>query len=258
MLAHLHVGGQERLLGSYGLCLALALVLGGALALWHASRARLDVGATIAALGCAALAGFAGAYSLHVVVGCLHGLPLTAAATHPGIVFYGGALGALAGFVVAARALALPIAHTLDVITPALPFAQALGRVGCFLGGCCYGAASSGVLAVTYGDPLAPASHPAIARHPWPLYEAAALLVLGVLFTWLAPARRGESSAGSRGQHFASYVVAYALLRFALEPLRGDVVRGVLLHGAVSTSQLCAVLTLVAALLFIRARPRCT
>ena len=244
--------GQPCALGSYGLCLALAIVLGAALALRAAVKQRLDAGAVIASLASAVGGGFLGAYLLFAAVGCMRGLPLSAALARPGIVFYGGAFGALLGFYASARWLSLPRLVALDAFTPALPLAHALGRIGCFLGGCCYGAPSHSRFAVVYRDPLAPASHPLLARHPWPLYEAAALLVLSlVLSRW--PAR----TLGD-GRRFASYVAGYALLRMCLEPLRGDVVRGVLLHGLLSTSQLCAALTLLMALAFARGRQQCT
>ncbi len=249
-------GGHELVIGSYGLCLALALVLGSGLALARTTQAGLDVGATIASLAAAIGCGFGGAVLLFAAVSCLRGLPLMAAVTQPGIVFYGGALGALVGFLLAARLLALPAPRALDAITPVLPLAHALGRVGCFLGGCCYGAPWHGALAVTYSDPLAPGAHPALPRHPWPLYEATALLVLSLVLFRL-PTHRFRME----GTRFATYVVGYALVRFSLEPLRGDLARGLVFGGALSISQLCAALALsvtLAALAFARTRARCT
>jgi prolipoprotein diacylglyceryltransferase len=73
-----------------------------------------------------------------------------------------------------------------------------------------------------------------IGRHPWPLYEAALLCVLA-LFFW-RPVQLG--AAYVPGRRAIRYVLAYALMRLALEPLRADVVRGVI--GGLSTSQLIA------------------
>lgn len=248
VLSTLDWDGHARPLGSYGACLALAIMLAACLTLRACVRAGLDAGAIIASLGISVAAGFVGAYACFVGVSWLNGASLHDALTHPGLVFYGGACCAAFAFACSARALSVPALQALDLAAPALPLAHALGRVGCFLGGCCYGAPSSLPWAVTYTHALAPASHMHLARHPWPLYEAACLLLLGLLF-WLWPARRTGS-----GERFAFYVAAYGGLRLLLEPLRGDGVRGLYFHGALSTSQLIAALSLLGALGFIVAR----
>lgn len=244
-------GGHVLPLASYGLCVALALLLGGVCSLALAVRHGLEAGAMIAASASAVLLGFVGSYLMFAAVSWLHGSPLATALAQPGLVFYGGAAFAFGGFCLAARALSLPAAVALDAAAPVLPLAHALGRVGCFLGGCCYGAPSHGPFAVTYHDLLAPAAHPALPRHPWPLYEALALVAIAVVVT------RRPVEPLRPGQRFLAYVVLYALARLVLEPLRGDAVRGVF-FGAASTSQLFAGFTLLVALLYPRVRPRCT
>jgi phosphatidylglycerol:prolipoprotein diacylglycerol transferase len=92
----------------------------------------------------------------------------------------------------------------------ALPLGQAIGRIGCFLEGCCYGTPWDGALSVELGG---------VHRHPTQLYEAGLDLALaGVLF-----AMRGRT--GAHGQLFRAYLVGYAVIRFCLEPLRGDPAR---------------------------------
>jgi prolipoprotein diacylglyceryltransferase len=76
----------------------------------------------------------------------------------------------------------------------------------------------------------------AIARHPWPLYEAALLCVLAVVFA-------RPLSRSVRGRRAVAYVMCYAALRLLLEPLRGDIVRGV--FWSISTSQLIAACVIV-------------
>ncbi|HEX7480372.1 MAG TPA: prolipoprotein diacylglyceryl transferase family protein [Polyangiales bacterium] len=243
-------GGRQRPLGSYGALLALALVLGSALCVRAAARAGLDVGATIATLAISVGCAFLGADLVFVVVSWLHGARLEDALWHPGLVFYGGAVAGWLGGLVAGRALGLPVARLLDSIVPALPVGQAIGRVGCLLGGCCFGAPYAGPFAVSYTHPLAPAAHWPGPRHPWPLYEAGLLLLLALFFA-LWPVQRARD-----GERFALYVVAYACVRAGLEPLRGDVVRGLYLGGVVSTSQLLALASglLAVAVVLVRRR----
>lgn len=250
VLYELPVPGGTRPIGSYGALFALALLVGGALFVRRAVRAHLDPGRVVAALAVGIGGALAGAWLLFVVVEAVRTGDLLVAVTTGGRVFLGGLLGGIGAFVVAARRLRLPLATLADSAAPALPLGHALGRVGCFLGGCCYGAPSDGPLAVTYTDLRAPAAHPMLARHPWPLYEGAALVLIAALVALLPSARLASRAPGAR---FALYALLYGVLRVALEPLRGDAVRGVVL--GVSTSQLVGVLVALAAALWLaRAR----
>jgi phosphatidylglycerol:prolipoprotein diacylglycerol transferase len=241
ILTTLHLGDRAIPIGGYGALLALALLVGGVVALRSAVRLQLDAGAFIASLAAAVGSGLLGGSLLFALVGWLQ----TRALGPPGLVFYGGAILGALGFALTARAHGLPLATALDASVPALPIAHALGRLGCLLGGCCYGARFSGPWAITYTDALAPAAHPAWPRHPWPLYEALVLLALAAFF-----ASRWAPAAGS-GRRSALYVLGYAAARFALEPLRGDTVRGVTALAALSTSQLISLTLGVGALSFL-------
>jgi phosphatidylglycerol:prolipoprotein diacylglycerol transferase len=250
VLTVLEWGGTGRAIGSYGALLALALLVGAALTLRNAVRAGLESGAVIAALAGAIGIGLLGAYASSLLVLWVSLGSLRVALLEPGIMFYGGALSGACGFALLARAFGLPALTALDLALPGLPLAHAIGRVGCLLGGCCYGAPCALPWAIVYRHPLAPAAHPELARHPWPLYEAACLLGLAALFAapkWLA---------FRPGQRAALYVLLYAAVRCGLEPLRGDAERGVLLQGACSVAQLISLATAVAALAFLCAGKR--
>ena len=51
------------------------------------------------------------------------------------------------------KSLKLPLPPTLDCITPAVALGQAIGRLGCFSAGCCYGTDCSLPWAVTFTNP---------------------------------------------------------------------------------------------------------
>jgi phosphatidylglycerol:prolipoprotein diacylglycerol transferase len=126
---------------------------------------------------------------------------------------------------------------------------QTIGRIGCFMAGCCYGRSCDRPWAVTFTDPRAyeltgvPLGTP---LHPAQLYHAAAdALILGVTL-FMMPRRR------TPGQVFWVYVLAYAALRFVVEFFRGDTVRGLHLGGTLSTSQVAALPAAIVALLMLR------
>lgn len=230
-LTTLHYHGGLWPIGSYGVLLVLALGFGAWLALRQGKRAGLEEGALISGLALAVGGGFLGAFVLSIAVRFIQLGSLQAAIAQPGIVFFGALSGGALALAAAARCFALPVGATLDAMLPALPVGHAIGRVGCFFGGCCYGAPSALPWAVRYPGET-------IARHPWPLYEAAALCVLAIVFWGRAPAQHVP------GRRAVCYTLCYACLRLVLELLRGDAVRGV--FGVVSTSQVFAGMVIAA------------
>ena len=123
---------------------------------------------------------------------------------------------------------------------------QSVGRIGCFAAGCCYGRPAEVPWAITFHDEYAnrvvgtPLNTP---LHPTQLYESlACLLIFGIL---IAIAARKKF----HGQVALAYVVLYAVARFVIEFFRGDVARGSILDGALSTSQFIAILMVLGAAL---------
>jgi phosphatidylglycerol:prolipoprotein diacylglycerol transferase len=227
----LHFHGVSWTIGSYGALLALALWVGAWLGLARGKRDGLEEGALISSLALAVAGGFIGAFVCSIGVRWLQLGSLQAAIAQPGIVFYGALLGGALSLAAAAHAFGLPLLATWDAMLPALPIAHAIGRIGCFFGGCCYGAPSQLPWAVHYPGE-------AIARHPWPLYEAALLCALALLF-W----RATDHTPGRRA---LLYVLSYACVRLTLEPLRGDALRGVFGTLGLSTSQLISLFIIAA------------
>jgi phosphatidylglycerol:prolipoprotein diacylglycerol transferase len=240
ILTVLQLGDRQLPIGSYGVLLCLAIAAAALGTLRTAARARLDVGACIAALGIAVAAGFAGAALLHAVVQCVRLGSLAPLLWPPGLSFFGAALGGASALALAGPALGVPVLALADRAVPALCLGHAIGRIGCFLGGCCFGQPWHGPLAMRPTHPLAPAAALDSPLHPLPLYEAFGLVVLAVAF-----ASQRVRAPGS-GQRVLAYAAAYSALRLTLESLRGDEVRGVFFGGAFSTAQLIAACVLAA------------
>lgn len=179
-----------------------------------------------------------------------------------GLVFYGGFFGAGLAAWIFARARQVPTLMLLDYILTALPLGHALGRIGCFINGCCQGSVHHGILACTYParssvfwsqveDQLIPSS--ALSALPvWPvqLFEAAAnLLIYGLLF-------RAYLRPHSNGSIVARYFILYPIVRFSLEFLRGDLSDRVVLHGLTSAQWVSAGMMVCALLLAYSLRLR--
>jgi phosphatidylglycerol---prolipoprotein diacylglyceryl transferase len=146
-----------------------------------------------------------------------------------GFVFLGGLVTCLL-FLVALHFF--KVFNFLDIafVLPSFAFAHAIGRLGCFLAGCCYGSITDASWAVHMHK-----AH----RHPVQLYEAVGLILLGLALKKLL-----ERSA-SRINILMAYIGSYCALRFLIEIVRGDKVRGVF-WGNLSTSQIiCLALVLL-------------
>ena len=137
-----------------------------------------------------------------------------------GFVFYGGFAAGAAAFFIYCRQHRLNFLKAADHFAPALALAHGFGRIGCFMAGCCYGLPSAGWFGVAFTDPLCevPQAYLGVPLYPTQLFEAAGnFLIFGGLF-WLS--RRAKPMPG--GIIFTTYMLAYSVLRFMVEFLRGD------------------------------------
>lgn len=126
-----------------------------------------------------------------------------------GLVWYGGFIFAVLADMFYCWRNHLPLLKWADFFAPLLSLAHGVGRLGCFLNGCCYGRATDSFLGVRFPEEMT-------RRHPVQLYEALGLFIIaGILFSITNPKNRAGEMAGW-------YLVLYSALRFMLEFLRGD------------------------------------
>jgi phosphatidylglycerol:prolipoprotein diacylglycerol transferase len=233
-------------LHTYGFLLAVAFLAGLWVASRQAKRASLDAGKITDMAVWVLIAGLVGAKLLLVAVdwryfGRNPGQVLSV--FQSGGVFYGGLIGGILMAWWYARRHRLPAWPTTDVLAPAVVLGQAIGRLGCFAAGCCWGKPTQLPWAVTFTDVYSaravgtPMDTPV---HPSQVYESAAAFLIFLFLLWLAPRKRFH------GQVTLAYVALYSAVRFGLEFLRGDPDRGAWLGGTISTSQVIAIALLLA------------
>ncbi len=105
----------------------------------------------------------------------------------------------------------LPLLLLLDEIALVTPLGQAIGRIGCFLNGCCYGRVSDAPWAISL-----PALGTGHRVHPTELYYSGLDLVLFVFLLILSKMKTRD------GELFGFYLLLFGLLRYGLDGLRGD------------------------------------
>ena len=153
-----------------------------------------------------------------------------------GIVFYGGLFGLLGSFraYLTLKKLSLNI---MDILAVPIPLFHAIARIGCFLGGCCFGIEYEGPLSVLYSNTVY--GHIEIVpRIPVQLFEAVFNVLLFVYLIYLLSSNNWQQKNILR-----RYMLIYSVGRFAIEYLRGDSSRGI--TWGISFSQLISVIILI-------------
>ncbi len=151
-----------------------------------------------------------------------------------GNVFYGGLIGSIiAGYILVRKNNEYK--KYVDIIVVGVPLFHFFGRIGCFLGGCCFGIESKIGFIYKY-NPIEIAN--GVRRFPVQLLEASFNLFLFFLLHYLLCKRKFENKL------IYVYLTIYATGRFFLEFLRGDAYRGI--WFSLSTSQIISILIILA------------
>lgn len=129
-------------------------------------------------------------------------------------VFHGGFLAALVVAVLYIKRQHLPAFSTMDAFAPGVALGQAVGRLGCFAAGCCWGRECDLPWGVRFRSDFAAPVPLDKTLHPVQLYESAAdLAIFGILY-------RQFNRQHSRGQVIGLYLVLYSIARFVIEFFR--------------------------------------
>jgi phosphatidylglycerol:prolipoprotein diacylglycerol transferase len=246
-------------LPTYGFLAAVGLLAGLAISVRHAARRGMDPDKTWNLGILAILAGIVGAKLLLVVNDrafyWAHPREiLTLATLQAGGVWSGGLVAAVLVSWWYIRRNHIPLLKTCDVFAPGIALGHAIGRLGCFAAGCCWGKPTTLPWGVTFTNPLAGqlvGTPLGVRLHPTQLYEMA--LELGNFFLLSWALRRKQFD----GQVIGAYMFVYGFVRYFLEFLRDDPERGSVLHGLMSGTQLLAIgLVIAGGLLWLRRNPR--
>lgn len=157
-----------------------------------------------------------------------------------GSVFYGGLIGGFISGCIYAKVKKLPLPLYSDIMASATPLFHFFGRIGCFLGGCCYGIECP-IGFTVHNNPLVPALN-MTCRFPVQLLESVLNLILFLIF-W-NKLKKSDSKSNSKGYLFCYYLLSYAGIRFFDEFLRGDSERGFVFNN-ISTSQFVSLILIL-------------
>jgi phosphatidylglycerol:prolipoprotein diacylglycerol transferase len=243
VLPYVHIYSLQ--ISTYYSLISLGCILA---TLWFIRRARAQNLTQVSAIDFALvlmISGFLGARLLHI----FYEEPAYYAQNwrrafeiwNGGFVFYGGVFGAFIGTSLFAAFRREPLWLWADLAAPPIALSYAIGRVGCFLNGCCYGKECQLPWAVYMQG-----TH----RHPTQLYATLwETLVIVVLI-------KSEKHLKSVGQLFGLWLFLHGLGRSMMEVMRDDP-RGPLILGMSLGSFLSLILGAVGlSLFFINYKPR--
>jgi len=241
---------------TYGLMLALAFLVGTWLGMREAKRLGLDEDRLVNVILIVLIASVLGARALYVlehIQEFRREWGSVIALWQGGLTLYGGVIAGTIAGLLAAQRLGLPMWTVADALAPSLALGTGIGRVGCFLNGCCYGRPTTLPWGVHFPpDSFAGLEFGNAAVHPSQLYFAAAGVILFALLWGL---RRRMTVPGVL---FWTFIVLFGLVRIPLDMTRAYEPEAVVLHLSafdVTESQMSSLaLALFGSLMILRLR----
>lgn len=236
-----HIGNFS--LPTYGLLVSLGVLVGLWISVRNSEKSGIDPEHAWNFGILVVLAGIVGAKVLYIVNDwsyyTAHPREIFSLSTlQAGGVFSGGLLAAFIGAAWYIRKNRMPALGTCDAFSPGLALGHAIGRLGCFAAGCCYGKPTTHFWGVTFTNPLAAAwvgTPLGVPLEPTQLFESAVELANFFILMWMFKRKSFD------GQVFGAYLFLYGVARYFLEFIRDDPGRGSVFGGIMSGTQLIAI-----------------
>jgi hypothetical protein len=215
---------------AYGLGVGTGVISSAALVVGLAMAAGLRVPVATAALTCGLFTALALASATRAATG------------EERFTYYHYAVAVVTGVAVMLAAIGVPVLPYLDLMALGLALCLTTGRVGCLMAGCCHGRPSG--WGIRYGPAHVDEgfSPHLVGVRLFPVQAFEACCVGSITLIGAAMVLRGAPS----GSALAFSVVAYGVVRFLLEFLRGDCERPQLL-GVPEAQWTAVLLTVVVA-----------
>jgi len=226
----------------YGLIMALAMVLGVVCAVFICKIKAIDVSMPIDlalfALPCAIV----GARVYYCIFNGVSSFLEIFEVWKGGLAIYGGIIGGFLGLLLCCKIKKYSLAKASDLAAPCLILGQAIGRVGCYFAGCCYGVQTSNQALQFF--PIS-----VLINNTWHLatffYEAFFNLIgFAILIIITAKTK-------TNGYVTAGYFITYGLVRAVLEQFRDPAESLMLGSTGIKVSQLLSILLVLVGIAII-------
>lgn len=219
----------------YGIMIAIGYVSALFICEKRAKKRDMNTDVLYGIFWCAVIGGALGSKILYYTVNIKDVIadPFIILNFQNGWVVYGGIIGGVLASFLYCKIKKVDFVAYLDLVLPAVAFAQGCGRIGCFFAGCCYGRETTSPLGITYWQSdFAPNG---VKLVPTQIYSSIGDFAMAFLL--MAYAKKEPA----KGRVAAGYCILYSIGRFVIEIFRNDY-RGE--YGPFSTSQLISVFIL--------------
>ncbi|MFH1361594.1 MAG: prolipoprotein diacylglyceryl transferase [bacterium] len=204
---------------SYGLMVALGYLVGILLILFYAKREGIPPETILDLAIWVIISGVVGARLFYVLGqwGEYRNNPLEIFTIQKGgLVFLGGFLANLLVLLVGTKLKKISWLKLFDAIAPGAAMGIAIGRIGCFLNGCCFGLPTQLPWGIKFPfGSLAYSYYPHDHIHPTQLYSSLAMLLVLLIIVFVIYPRKKYD-----GFVFYWWLIGYSLYRFSVEFLR--------------------------------------
>lgn len=220
---------------SYGVCTGLALIAALLLACARAKKKNLNEDMIYGILIVGVLFGYLCSKLTYVLIEWKTFIrdPKLVLGQN-GFVVMGGLIGGFLAVMIYCKIKKTDFLEYFDLCAPSIAIAQAIGRIGCFMAGCCYGRETDSFIGIAFhSSNYAPNGVKLI---PTQLISAAGDLLNMIILLVIAKRSKKKGLVG------AMYIIFYSIGRFLLEYLRDDA-RGNI--GIFSTSQAGSIVTVI-------------
>jgi phosphatidylglycerol---prolipoprotein diacylglyceryl transferase len=241
-----HIGSFN--MPTYGLLVSLGVLIGLWISVRNAQKQGIDPDNAWNLGIIVVMCGIIGAKILYIINDWSHysaypGDIFSLNTLQAGGVFSGGLIGAFAAAAWYVRKHRMPALATCDAFAPGLALGHAIGRIGCFAAGCCFGKPTSHFWGMVFTNPIANLNSYTplgVPLEPTQLFESAVELVNFFILAWMLKRKKFD------GQIMGSYFFLYGVARFFLEYLRDDPGRGEVFGGIITGTQLVALCLIIA------------
>jgi len=223
---------------SYGLMLVLAFFVCAYLAALQAKKEQMDREGIYNLCFYCFIFGIIGSRVFYVLINArfyLHNPLEIIMLQHGGMAWFGGLIFGTSGAILFIKKHKMNLFRSLDLLAPFIALAQAIGRIGCLLNGCCFGRESKfGLYFKVSGQILIPTQ----------LYSSLLLLLIFITL------RLKQDTKHLPGEIFCGYLFLYSLKRFFIEFLRNDSPR--IFYGLTLFQILCLAMLFLSLAMFVK------
>lgn len=224
------LGKQEIIIHSYAVCIVLGTLIATIYTRWSTKKELGVIYLSNTFFYLIFVIGFVGGklfYYLQNPLLYIKNPPLALHNFSGGFVFYGSFVTIIPFIIWYLKKQNINVLAMLDIFAVTTIIVHAIGRIGCFMAGCCFGQATQGFSGIIF-----PTTTP-IRVHPTQLYEVSILILIFLILIFLKKRKQFN------GQLFLIYLMLYGVGRGFLEFFRGDE-RGFIIQNIISHSQFIA------------------